>query len=951
MEKQITRETFELVFKLYGLEKLQTWACRENSVILKNKEFIIDDRSNEDMITFEKKLSEMIKYYNLSNSESGTWSKFLSDIDEQAVAKLIDGIKQGYLVSDTKQRLLYNSLSPHQVLLFVFLAILQYPKEQLNSLVGKHLNYYYRECLRLKEIPAVPAKAHVVFTAADGVSQYDLPEGTLLTTSDNSNGKEILYRTDQNLLLTSAQIKEMQTVSSMRDGFVQTTVLDKEQNAFQTNFKTFGGKEGSKVEIGFAITSASLNSSSGIDLLDVTLVFNDAFFNSEKIISCFDFYFTSTTGWMLARPKQQNNSSTNEVTLQFKNINYPVVAPGYDCGLSFANNYPILKAVFNSDNIEDYKLFSSMALARIDLKSEVHNLNNLKISNDLGILNSDYNLIYPFGPEPVRGFSLYLTHPDLMDKKLSNVKIKINWLNLPKNFHDYYHGYLSDEVISNDTFQVKMTQYCGGHVKADDNTESLFQSTYVCVKNDGDEKCVEELLLTSTLPVPSCLTRKTSYESKPQGDPDNPVDYSLYFALTLQQDFYNSEYPIALAELAHGKIGGNASEDTNVINPPYIPMCSEITIDSYIAEENITVTEDNNQFQIFGPCGGEEGGILPKYPQHGSLLIGINALQKGVTLSMLWESGTESDQIENDLEWSYLKNNKWYSFDGKSSSIISDKTNGFQRSGIILFHIPQDIDDDNIIASNGLFWLRVCSKNNYTYVTESITKFINLNSTTVSLDTSISTSKDFSTLNSFSIKRLLNENPNIKQIIQPYKGFGGKSKENRNDFLVRTSNRLKHKKRAINAWDYKWMVLDVFDQIDMVQCFRSLDEAGKVLVYVLVAPEHSANPDYPFASVELKKSIHLYLKNHASSLVKIEVTDAKLQQLECLLEITFKKGCDNDSYKAQLQKALNNRFSPWSTGIISGDLDDKKYVIEITNFLNSLKYIESVISINVQPKH
>lgn len=951
MEKQITQETFKLDFKLYGLEKLQTWACRENSIILQSKEFITDARSNEDMINFEKKLSEIIKYYNLSNSESGTWSKFLSDIDEQAVAKLIDDIKQGCLGSDTKQRLLYDSLNPHQVLLFIFLAMLQYPKEQLNSLVEKHLNYYYRECLRLKEMQAVPAKAHVVFTAADGVSQYDLPEGTSLTTGDNNKGKETLYRTDQNLLVTSAQIEEMQTVSSMRDGFVQTTVLNKEQNAFQTNFKTFGDKGGSKVEIGFAISSVSLNSSSGIDLLDVTLVFSEGFFTSEKIISCFDFYFTSTEGWILAGPKQQNNSSTNKVTLQFENINYPVVAPEYDCGLGFANKYPILKAVFNSDDIKDYELFSSIALVRVDLKSEVRNLNNLKISNDLGVLNSDYNLIYSFGPEPVRGFSLYLTHPDLIDKKLSNIKIKINWLNLPKNFHNYYHGYLSDEVISNDTFKVKMTQYCGGHVKVDDNTESLFQSTYVCVKNDGDEKCVEELLLTSTLLVPSCLTQKISYVSKPQEDPDNPVDYPLYFGLTLQQDFYNSEYPVALAELAHGKIDGNKSEDMTVINPPYIPMCSEITVDSYIAEENITITEDNNQFQIFGPSGGERGGILPKYPENGSLLIGIKALQKGVTLSMLWESGTESDQIENDVEWSYLKNNRWHNFDGKSSSIISDKTNGFQRSGIILFHIPQDIDDYNTIAPNGLFWFRACSKTKYNDGTESITKFINLNSTTVSLDSSISKSKDLSTLSAFSIKRLLNEDPNIKQIVQPYKGFGGKSKENRNDFLVRTSNRLKHKKRAINTCDYKWMVLDAFDQIDMVQCFRSLDEVGKVLVYVLVAPEYSANSDYPLASEELKKSINLYLKNHTSPLVKIEVTNAKLKQLECLLEITFKKGCNDDSYKAQLQKALNNRFSPWSMGIISGDLHDKKYVIEITNFLNSLKYIESVISINVQPKH
>lgn len=928
MAKQVD-DNFKFSFIIHSLKEIEAMCCRQDSVILNNKDFIIDGRSNEDMLSFAKELSHMIKYFDLSGSNSQDWSKFLSDIDIDLVSKLIDDIQCERLSHDEKYILLYKNLGAHQVLFFIFLSLIKYPKANLNELVSRHLNYYYRDCLQLQEIPMVPAKAHIVFQTVEGVDQYVIPKNTLLTTRKDQNLNSAIYSTDEELLATSARIRQVYTVASIDDSFAQTEILNEKQKIISTDFKTFGDKNGKISDIGFAIASSTLNSSSGTKSISLKLIFsgdnnNFCLLDNNDIKSCFNFYCTGVEGWSPLDVKEASFSS-NSITFQFEDIDCPILPPeNYDCGISVADQLPVLKAVFNSSNLDVYKACALATIKTVKIESEARNVDDLELSNDLGVLSSASGLIYPFGPDPVKGLSLYLTHRDLIGQNISDLKVEIDWLNLPDNFNDYYHDYDSDSDICNSSFKVKIKIYDENLVEDSDKDVSLFEE---------DEK--GQLSSTSKILVVN-RNDKVSSNNNYINNSDNPKDYSIYFGLCLQQDFYQSEYPVALAKLARDK-------KIESINPPYIPACSGIKICSYRSTEEIEISNDMDKFQLFGPYGGESGGVVPQYPLNGSLLIGIESLQKGKTLSMLWESGSNADQAKNDLEWSYLLNDKWYNFNSDSSFVISDKTDGFKHSGIILFQIPETINNDNKIVPCDLYWLRISLKSLYGDAQKSVTRFINLNSVIVSLDDAFPTDKDLSRLKPLSITNLLYSDPNIKNIVQPYKGFGGKLQEGVNSFLTRISNRLRHRNRSINVWDYEWMILDAFHEVHKVKCIRTAN-LGEVQIYVVVFKEYSIDSNIPTASLELLKRIKLYLERHASPFAQIKVSNAQFVQKKCFANVVVKEGYFNFARKNVLVQDLERYFSPWGDKNLSGQVEQQ----EVAKFLGNQNYVKQIVSLDIR---
>ena len=53
----------------------------------------------------------------------------------------------------------------------------------------------------------------------------------------------------------------------------------------------------------------------------------------------------------------------------------------------------------------------------------------------------------------------------------------------------------------------------------------------------------------------------------------------------------------------------------------------------------------------------------------------------------------------------------------------------------------------------------------------------------------------------------------VKSIAQPFASFGGRGAESSQAFYTRISERLRHKDRAIDLWDYERLILEAFPQI------------------------------------------------------------------------------------------------------------------------------------------
>ncbi|MCB0562589.1 MAG: hypothetical protein KDD09_26740, partial [Phaeodactylibacter sp.] len=135
------------------------------------------------------------------------------------------------------------------------------------------------------------------------------------------------------------------------------------------------------------------------------------------------------------------------------------------------------------------------------------------------------------------------------------------------------------------------------------------------------------------------------------------------------------------------------------------------------------------------------------------------------------------------------------------------------------------------------------------------------------------------------IKALAVADSNVKGIEQPYKSFGGRLPEAGNNFSKRASERLRHKGRAVNVFDYERLVLERFPKIYRAKCIthslglpapeyvRDL-EVAPGFVNIAVIPDLgqvvSSNQLEPRAPISLLTEIEDYLQAKNSPFVRLK---------------------------------------------------------------------------------
>lgn len=210
--------------------------------------------------------------------------------------------------------------------------------------------------------------------------------------------------------------------------------------------------------------------------------------------------------------------------------------------------------------------------------------------------------------------------------------------------------------------------------------------------------------------------------------------------------------------------------------------------------------------------------------QEGMLFIGLEKLQPLQSISMLFQFAEGSAENEDDdpptINWSYLTYNEWRPL--KAENIVSDGTYGFQTTGIIKIDIPADASAYNTIITNGLIWLCASVTKNANRIPQLIdivtqaveAKFKDQNNDPSHFD---------NVLPAASITKLSTPVAEISKVQQPFASFDGKHQEAGKEFYTRVSERLRHKRRAINAWDYEHLVLNRFPSIYKIKCITHTD--------------------------------------------------------------------------------------------------------------------------------
>ena len=179
--------------------------------------------------------------------------------------------------------------------------------------------------------------------------------------------------------------------------------------------------------------------------------------------------------------------------------------------------------------------------------------------------------------------------------------------------------------------------------------------------------------------------------------------------------------------------------------------------------------------------------------------------------------------------------------------------------------------------------------------------------------------------------------------------------ESRQQSITRFYERLRHKNRAINAWDYERLVLEAFPQVHMVKCFSSTSSArvgpapGHVLLVVVpkvYAGESVYSQGYQINSVELKQ-IADYVKTIMPPNIKLEVRNPVYESIQIRCAVTFTKKINSGEFVKQLNREICDFISPWSDkgyGVKFGWTIRKK---DVESYILKLPYVADICRFSI----
>lgn len=475
-----------------------------------------------------------------------------------------------------------------------------------------------------------------------------------------------------------------------------------------------------------------------------------------------------------------------------------------------------------------------------------------------------------------------------------------------------------------------------------------------------------------------------------------------FLRLQLQQHFFHLVYPELLA----------LSKVTNAQKPhtpqsPYTPQLSNLKLD-YRAETtqvfvfntasqealandfyaaNIQLFHDYPfgqaqehpflkwQQQQWAPSTNSTIRCAPQYSAGGSLFLGFENLKPNQQISLLLQFAEGSENplrdpltMDTGVKWSVLCANAWRELSGTDK--LYDSTEQWLKSGIVRLRIPAQATTDNTLLENGFIWLkaelpspldRVCSlKSIHTQaavarlvVTEDLVEQDRAMQAQIldHLPTGLAPT---------TIKALKNRVAGIQKVKQPYSSFGGRPMETDDAFYQRVSERLRHKGRGINIWDYEHLILEHFPEIYKVKCLSHSDvNNGKYLVpgtvSLVIIPKTDPNSAFdrlqPRAGRQLRNAIDNFLTERISKQIQVVSVNPVYETVTVTAKIAFRAEYDAHFYLNQLQEDLRVMLSPWA-GEAGADISfgGRIYRTGVVRFLESLPYVDFIADLNLEHK-
>ncbi|MCP4285379.1 MAG: hypothetical protein GY792_13140 [Gammaproteobacteria bacterium] len=619
-----------------------------------------------------------------------------------------------------------------------------------------------------------------------------------------------------------------------------------------------------------------------------------------------------------------------------------------------------------------YSLFDTLRLEAITVDVRVQGVRDLKLYNNTGEVDPS-KPFQPFGPLP--GLSSYFAFGsyEMAQKRLTALTLNLEWADLPTSFGGFathYTGY--GRAITEADFRADISLLQDGVWRPKSERQrpavSLFQSTAP----------TDRLKATRSIEIEALDLFRSVDEALDEAHFDLQMGAGNGFVrLGLsgrEGAFGHAEYPILLSRALAQNIRSKKPL-AKVPNAPYTPLIADVSVD-YAARARISVDDTRTEklsqpsqrvFHLH-PFGyeavwstrvGNPYLLLPRYDSDGNLFIGISGGRSGQALTLFFELNEESSQQaafqSPATTWYYLSAQGWQTM--PPMNIVLDTTNGFICSGIVTLILPRELDRQSTLMPAGKAWIRVGANERL----DSLPRLCSVHTNVVQASRQIDTDgAPIEYLSPERVWRTAEPVPGIGEVSQLGGSHGGSPKESRRHFLTRTSERLRHKARAVNVWDYERLILERFPEVFKVKCFEGLVSAGfnpeevdpkptpgHVLIIVVPAFDDGDGQAHrrPMLNVLQLNKIHRFIRQIASPFVEIEVRNPLYERVQVRCKAKFVDDTNAGFYVRKLNADVSGFLCPWipfgcqarfgwmiSRDQVEGFIRDRDYVEYITDF-------------------
>jgi len=673
----------------------------------------------------------------------------------------------------------------------------------------------------------------------------------------------------------------------------------------------------------------------------------DAF--SRIFKNSLEVYFSTTEGWTEAYTAEvlpPAEWGTPQITIVASLTTAAPSVVAYDpetMGEGFDTSYPVVRILQRTEgSFFTYSFLKELQLKTVNIDIDVTGMKQLSISSDLGGLDASVPF-QPFGAVPSVGSYLMVGKEELFRKDLTDVKFNIEWHNLPDNkrgLRGHYKAY--NLGIRNEQYEVEVSALNDGQFYPLEESSPLVYPLFE--KDDENPHTVSNKRRFEGFDL-SALNIKPNYnfEMPPVYNNSAQAGFFKFELKGPKAAFGHSEYASIYSKvITHNTDPKKKGPDKPLPKQPYTPMIRTITMD-YSASTEVTVLslgklskgasakEKLYHIHPFGIIPTYQKGratnlsLLPNYDDDAYLFVGLDDFNPPGALSIYFElkenmnlfSDVGANQGKPEIFWSYMVNNKWQDF--SQNQILSDSTNGFNNSGVIQLDIPKELTNENHILPSGKHWLRVTVRGEASLMPHTLKVATQAVSVTW-VDNGSGETHLSKPLPANSIKKLSSSISQIRGVKQPFPSFGGRTGENKAAFYTRVSERLRHKNRAVSAWDYERLVLDRFPNIHQVKCVTHLGnedlvEAGTIIIAVVPKlDKHVKGYHLPMVNNTVLTQIKDYLKSLASPFVNIVVRNPIYERVKISAGLRFSKGKNNGTFLKKLNQDIIKFMCPWMVG-------------------------------------